>query len=149
MAVNPPRNAPPASPAVARALDAVAPRDRGTFRRPDDPRVQGAEAPPPVDANAIRARAERWQRDHQRPANTNAPDPGEVLARAPRPDGTELRVSLHHYQGKPFLRIAPWQRGEGDTWWPVKGKGCTVKVRELGAVALALAAAMDRCEGAA
>jgi hypothetical protein len=76
-------------------------------------------------------------------APTSAPDQGQVLARVSRPDGTEMRVSSHLYEGKPYLRIGPWQRGEGDSWWPVKSKGTTVKVRELGDVVVGLLAAME------
>jgi hypothetical protein len=65
-----------------------------------------------------------------------------VLARVPRGDGTEFRVSLHTYEGKPFVRLAPWSNG-----WPVKGKGATVKVRELGAVVAGLCDAMDAIDG--
>lgn len=94
-------------------------------------------------ADELRARASRFAAARPAPAAANAPDPGQVLATAVRPDGSELRVSLHHYEGKPFLRIAPWQRGSDGAWWPVKGKGVSVKVRELGAVAEGLAGAMD------
>jgi hypothetical protein len=71
-----------------------------------------------------------------------APDAGRILARLARTDGTELRVSLHRFEGRPFVRVAPWQSSAPDAW-PVKGKGTTVKVRELGAVAAALLDALD------
>lgn len=71
-----------------------------------------------------------------------APDAGRILARLARTDGTELRVSLHRYEGKPFVRVGPWQSSSPDAW-PVKGKGCTVKVRELATVAAALLDAAD------
>jgi hypothetical protein len=124
------------------------------MNRPDGPHnappvahpSQGARAPAArpgdvaaVDVEALRARAARAV-ERQRPANAtspDAPDPGKVLARLPRPDGTELRVSEHLYEGRPFVRVAPWQQS-GGAWWPVKGKGCTVKVRELAQVAAAL-----------
>lgn len=158
MSVKPPHNAPPANPRALDVLDRVqqeAPRGFPT-RTPErfappvndgshDPRPAEGR-PAPRTAAAVRDRAERWQSNHAPPAAREAPDQGEVLARLPRPDGTELRVSLHTYQGRPFLRVAPWQRGEGDAWWPVKGKGCTVKVRELAAVASALCDAMDRTD---
>ena len=103
--IQPPRNAPPADPRVARALDAVAPRD--------------------------------------------APDEGTVLHRARRGDGTELRVSLHSYNGHPFLRVGLWQpprAGEGP-WWPVKGRSVTVRMREALGVSGALARAVGAAEG--
>lgn len=97
------------------------------------------------EAKSVRERAQAFSAAHAR-GKTNAPDQGEVLARMSRPDGTELRVSSHVYEGKPYLRISPWQRGEGDSWWPVKGRGCTVKVREIGDVILGLDAAMERAK---
>ena len=98
------------------------------------------------DVAALRARAAAAV-ERQRPANTStaeAPDPGTVLASIARPDGTQLRVSAHTYEGRPFVRVAPWSsRDGGATWWPVKGKGASVKVRELAAVAKALLDAID------
>lgn len=98
------------------------------------------------DVEALRARA-ATAIERQRPANTStaeAPDPGTVLASIARPDGTQLRVSAHTYEGRPFVRVAPWaSRDNGATWWPVKGKGASVKVRELAAVAKALLDAID------
>lgn len=99
-----------------------------------------------LDVEALRARA-ATAIERQRPANTStaeAPDPGKVLASIARPDGTQLRVSAHTYEGRPFVRVAPWSsRDGGATWWPVKGKGASVKVRELAAVAAALLDAID------
>ena len=97
------------------------------------------------NVDALRARAATAvgaQKAREAAANASAPDPGTVLASVPRPDGTELRVSLQRFEGKPFVRVAPWQRS-GDAWWPVKGKGVTVKVRELATVAAALLDAID------
>lgn len=96
---------------------------------------------PPLDA---RARADRFDATHNPPANVNAakPDEGKVLSRVARPDGTEFRVSLHTYNGQPFIRLAPWSNG-----WPVKGKGTTVKVRELGSVVKGLLDAMEDLDG--
>ena len=68
---------------------------------------------------------------------------GNVLVALARPDGTELRVSLHRYEGRPFVRVAPWSRGAAGEAWPVKGKGATLKTRELAAVARALLDALD------
>ena len=43
------------------------------------------------------------------------------------------------------MRVAPWQSSAPDAW-PVKGKGSTVRVRELAGVAAALLDAMDAME---
>lgn len=125
--MKPPREAPPVNPRVAAAVNAI------------DPRVAPSR-------EGFRARAEGYDRAHNPPANDHGekPDEGKVLAKCARPDGTELRVSLHSFEGKPYVRVGPWQRGrDGATWWPVKGKGTTVRTRELGAVVRALIDAMD------
>ena len=91
---------------------------------------------------SARERAQRFAAQHARPASP-APDEGQILKAIDRTDGTQLRVSLHLYQEKPYLRIAPWQRGENGSWWPVKGKGVTIKVREVADVTEGFCAAMD------
>lgn len=118
---------------------------------PGAPRREAAQLPTP-DAAAL-ARAVDGARaaldaEQRRPARA-APDPGEVLAALPRADGTELRVSLRVYEGRPFVSIAPWQRGEGGAWWPIKGKGASVRPRELAHVVVALARALEQLQRAA
>lgn len=101
--------------------------------------------PAAPDAAALRARLDAHQRANPvRPAPA-PPDPGRILCRLARQDGTELRVSLHTYEGRPFVRVGPWQSSAPDAW-PVKGKGATVRVRELAAVAGALLDALDAAE---
>jgi hypothetical protein len=155
-----PHNAPPIAP-PSQGARAPAARPGGP---PNAPAGQGERFAPPRaaperqhqsddvevsrnDVEALRARA-ATAIERQRPANTpssgDAPDPGTVLASIARPDGTQLRVSAHTYEGRPFVRVAPWSsRDGGSTWWPVKGKGASVKVRELAAVAAALLDALD------
>lgn len=99
-----------------------------------------------MSADDLRQRAQRFTAARAATSAVKAPDPGQILASIDRADGTQLRVSQHLYEGRPFLRIAPWQRGADGSWWPVKGKGVTVKVRELGAVAEGLCAAMDAAD---
>lgn len=111
-------------------------------QRPPPPRIPsaGEELPGPrFDTSDLRRRAAARQQQ-QRAAP--APDAGRILARLPRFDGTELRVSVHTHEGKPFVRVGPWQSSAPDAW-PVKGKGTTVRVRELAAVAGALLDALD------
>lgn len=129
--IRPPLLAPPVDDATREAFDRVAP-----------PRVPKSYAPVRVKPTVeeLRARINEMETSSaaapaERPRE--APDPGKVLLRLARTDGTELRVSLHHYQGAPFVRVGPWQSGAPDAW-PLKGKGATVKVRELTSVASAL-----------
>lgn len=160
MSIKPPRPA-NVDPRVVAALDAITPPHRSTLRAADDPRVNPPRFAPPRAAPlaregeggaALRARAEsatERQRARDLEAAKRAPDPGHVLASLPRPDGTELRVSLHRYEGRPFVRVAPWSRGAAGDAWPVKGKGATIKTRELAAVARALLDALDAASEAA
>jgi hypothetical protein len=58
----------------------------------------------------------------------------------------ELRVSLDHYQGHPFISIRVWEQGRDRRWWPVKGKGVSVRVAEARGVAEALLEALDKLD---
>ncbi len=108
------------------------------------PSPSTGEQPAP-DPAALRARVEAHQRAHPARPAPAPPDAGRILARFSRPDGTELRVSLHRYEGKPYVKVAPWQSSAADAW-PVKGKGSTVRVRELAGVAAALLDALDAAD---
>jgi hypothetical protein len=71
--------------------------------------------------------------------NPQAPvDHAQVLVAIPRGDAEELRVSLDEYEEHPFVSIRVWAQGRDGQWWPVRGKGVTVRVRELGQVINAL-----------
>jgi hypothetical protein len=85
-------------------------------------------------------------------ATAEAPEPtGETLASFPRKgsDGTEqeLRVVLDEYQGHPYIAVRLWSidRDTG-AWWPVKGKGISVRLSEAQGVAEALTRALDLVE---
>ena len=174
MSVKLPVRAAPADPRTVEAHDRIARAARpdgpynappisrpGNDARPPSPRPGGPPtrfAPPraapaapaapveAVDAAALRARATAAVAAQTSTATSasEAPDPGTVLASVPRTDGTQLRVSVHSFEGKPYVRVAPWaSRDNGRSWWPVKGKGASVRVRELAAVAAALLDALD------
>jgi hypothetical protein len=64
---------------------------------------------------------------------------GRRLATFPRGDGAEMRVNLSEYQGKPFVSLRLWERDQDGAWWPVKGKGCSVRMNEAGELAEVLA----------
>jgi hypothetical protein len=97
-------------------------------------------------ATAARAEASQRQRAAGAPGERVEADAGEVFVALPRDDGTELRVSLHWYDPAarkgPWVRIAPWRDG-----WPVRGKGCSVRLRELAAVTVALGRLLAAVEG--
>jgi hypothetical protein len=79
----------------------------------------------------------------ERPAPT---DDGEKLATIERGPGKQLRVRLKTFKGHAFIDVREWARSEeGGDWWPVKGRGVTVKHRELTDVIQALEAAKALC----
>lgn len=93
----------------------------------------------------VKARAAAFAAKHPH-ASEDSPDEGEVLARVPRSDGTEVRVSLHRFRGKDYLRVVPWQAGRNGVMWPVRGKGVALRPNELPAVVTGLATAMERMD---
>lgn len=86
-----------------------------------------------------RARALVAQAAQAAPPAREAPNPGDVCARLPRADGTELHVAVREYEGRTFVGISVWQNG-----WPQKGKTVTVRPRELAQVIEGLCLAAER-----
>lgn len=79
------------------------------------------------------------------PKNTGATPPQDTgirLATFPRPEG-ELRFTWNIYEGSPFLRFQLWIKGEDGSFWPVKGQGLTIKVKELPDLAEGIQRALD------
>lgn len=76
-------------------------------------------------------------------AGVSAPDAGVPLATLPRGVGRELRVRLKYFEGRPFVDLREWSQNDQGGWWPVKGKGLAIKVRELRSVAVALVTALQ------
>lgn len=70
------------------------------------------------------------------------PETGKILTSCKRQDGTELRVALREYQGKPWVEVRLWQPEEGGRMAPTK-KGLGIRTRELPDVVEALVAAMQ------
>jgi hypothetical protein len=67
-------------------------------------------------------------------------DDGVPLVALPRNNGQEeLRVGLKEYQGNRYVSLRVWGLDPGsDSWFPVRGKGCSVRLGEAEAVAEAL-----------
>ena len=73
----------------------------------------------------------------------NAPeDSGIRLATFPRLEG-ELRFTWNTYEDRPYLRFQLWSKGEDGSFWPVKGQGFTIKVKELPDLAEGVQKALD------
>ncbi len=84
-------------------------------------------------------------------ATAEAPEPsGETLATFPRkgPDGAqqELRVVLDEYQGHGYIAVRLWQADQAGAFWPLKGKGVSIRLSEAEGVADALREALAHVE---
>jgi len=71
-------------------------------------------------------------------------DDGVKLATISRGGDREVRIRWREFKGHRFVDVREWaasaQTGE---WWPVKGKGLSIKPRELEAVLGALRQASE------
>lgn len=74
------------------------------------------------------------------------PETGKILTTCKRPDGTELRIALREYEGKPWIDVRVWQL-DGGRMSPTK-KGLGLKTRELPEIVEALVAAMEDLQAA-
>ncbi len=85
----------------------------------------------------------RYPAPEQPEAPTAPVERGRRLLTLPRGDGEELRANLDEFNGHPFLALRIWQKGQDGVWWPVKGKGISIRIRELEDVAEALRQAAE------
>jgi len=91
-----------------------------------------------------------WLKEGYQPEQPRPPaENGTRLATFPRGNGSEMRVNLSTYEGKPFVSLRLWERDQGGAWWPVKGKGCSVRVGEAAELAGVLAAVASGEQGGA
>jgi hypothetical protein len=64
-------------------------------------------------------------------------EPGRLVTFT-RGDGIELRVSMAEYEGRPYVALRVWERGSDGEWYPVKGRGCSVRLGECDQLGAAL-----------
>jgi hypothetical protein len=97
-------------------------------------------------AEATRAADQRDAAAAKTPsADTSPTDDGIALATLARGPGRELRIRLREYKGHRYLDIREWALNSHNAqWWPERGKGVTIKLRELEAVIAALTDARAR-----
>jgi hypothetical protein len=72
---------------------------------------------------------------------------GVNLATIPRGPGEELRVTLSTYNDHPYIGVRVWIAGPDGAWFPARGKGVSVRIREIVAVGQALAKALRMTRG--
>jgi hypothetical protein len=85
-------------------------------------------------------------RNPKYPAPAPPAQRGEVLAVLRRGRGEELRVVLDEYEGNPYLCLRVWAPCPDGRLMPVRGKGCSVRLREAEAVAEALVRGVELAE---
>jgi hypothetical protein len=71
---------------------------------------------------------------------------GTRLATIDRGPDEQLRIVWAEYDGHPYVGIRLWTADRLGRWWPDRTRGLSVRIRELGQVAEAIAAAIDRAE---
>ena len=89
-------------------------------------------------------KAQELRSNLPKPGGGKAPeDSGIRLATFPRPEG-ELRFTWNVYEDRPYLRLQLWSKGEdGSSFWPVKGQGFTIKLKDLPDLAEGVQKALD------
>lgn len=142
------RYVPPDHPRAIFAGDRAQPAPR-RFAPPQRREVQDPAQEPEPDVTALRARAAALA-SPEASTRREGPDPGEIIADIARADGTVLRVAVKRWRdpsrpddpGAVYVDVRVWQSREPGAW-PVKGKGLSVRPRELAALAAALLDAAD------
>ena len=99
------------------------------------------------DTSDLRKRAQRL-RDRVPPGRSKTPPPenGRRLATIDRSETEQIRINWSEYEGKPFVSIRMWRRGDDGQFWPDKTRGMSVRLRELPDLAEGIAQAMDLAE---
>lgn len=93
--------------------------------------------------NQLQQKAQELRSTLPKQTGGKAPeDSGMRLATFPRPEG-ELRFTWNVYEDRPYLRLQLWSKGEDGSFWPVKGQGFTIKVKEVPDLADGIQKALD------
>ena len=69
-------------------------------------------------------------------------DSGIRLATFPRAEG-ELRFTWNVYEDRHYLRLQLWSKDDDGSFWPVKGRGFTIRVKDLPDLAEGVQKAID------
>jgi hypothetical protein len=95
-------------------------------------------------ATDLRQQAASFRDRHPEPRRASPPiEQGRRLATLERPkDNAEIRITWSEYEGSPYLSIRVWAQGHDGRLWPQKERGFSVRLRELPAVADAIAEAL-------
>ena len=99
------------------------------------------------DANDLRERA-RKLREELPPRRSATPptENGRRIGTIERSADEQIRVNWSEFEGKPFVSLRLWKRGDDGRWWPDGKRGMSVRIRELPDLAAAIAEALDLAE---
>jgi hypothetical protein len=98
-------------------------------------------------ASDLRDHAERFRQAlPPRRSATPPAENGPRLGTIQRSADEEIRVNWSEYEGKPFVSIRMWKRGDDGQHWPDGKRGIAIRIRELPDLAAAIAAALDEAE---
>ena len=98
-------------------------------------------------ANELRRRADDLRQALPERQTAKAPEEdGQRLATMQRGPDEEIRVTWRTYEGRPYVAIRFWTRKFDGQWWPDKGRGISIRIRELPELATAVSAAIDLAE---
>ncbi len=119
------------------------PRTTSTAHHEEPHQSVGADLEGQLRRGAQDLAAAQQPQQHSQPPQ----EQGKRLATIPRGEGEELRVTWGEYQGHYFLSIRLWSKDRsGGGWWPVKGKGISIKPRELAAFAQGVLSALTEAK---
>ena len=84
------------------------------------------------DANELRERA-RKLREELPPRRSATPpaESGRRIGTIERSADEQIRVNWSEFEGKPFVSLRLWKRGDDGGWWPDGKRGMSVRIREL------------------
>ena len=84
------------------------------------------------DANDLRERA-RKLREELPPRRSATPpaENGRRIGTIERSADEQIRVNWSEFEGKPFVSLRLWKRGDDGGWWPDGKRGMSVRIREL------------------
>lgn len=93
------------------------------------------------------AAASRARQPQRTDAAAGLPDEGFQVATLQRSETEQVRVRIVTFNGgAPFMRLQVWTKGSDGGWWPSKGKGLTVRLRELPDLAEGIIKAMAEAD---
>lgn len=71
---------------------------------------------------------------------------GQRIATLDRGPDEQVRINWSEYESHAYISLRMWTRDRRGQWWPDSRRGLSIRIRELGQVAEAIAVAIDHAE---